>query len=313
MAPRIKVEIAQMDLIGQVFDRQQTHMQGVGQFVRANCGAQGAFTGVLGLLEGHYRGAYDAGTQGMSNGATIAGVCSEKTAATRSTFVARDQAAYERIAAKQGINAPYEAPRGGTVQPGAPIGGPGTGGKSSGPFDFMKQFKDWVGLGDKVTQPLHSNVKNLWKVKDRDHDLSDMTDPKYWIQRKIPQRFNDWSHGMDGMTPTERGNELRRRQREAYENGQDWSRDHVPGREDDRGSRSPAGGAMTDKDAGRFNTATKVLQLPGAVVGEGEGLHDTWDRLHDIEDQQTAVRQAEAGPKNDGAIKWATKDKGGTW
>ncbi|WP_460967107.1 hypothetical protein [Pedococcus soli] len=317
MAPKIKVEIAQMDLIGQVLDRQQGHMQGVGSFVRTNCSANGAFTGVLGLLEGHYRGAYDAGSQGMTNGATIARVASDKTAATRADFIARDRAAYERIAAKQGVDAPYEAPRGGTVRPGAPIGPGGRGG--SGPFGFLDQLsflkggKDVVSTTDTLTKPLRQNPKDLWRVHERADDLADRTDPKYWVQRGLTKQVNALRQKLDGMSPTERGTYLRNRQRDAYAGGQDWARDHVPGRQDEDGSRSPAAGALSNPDSELVGKGAKALQAPGAVLSETQGVLDAGHRLADTLGQTGRTDDAVDGPANTEAIRWATKDKGGTW
>jgi hypothetical protein len=313
MPPKIKVEIAQMDLIGQVFDRQKGHMQGVGTFVQTNCRASGAFTGVLGLLEGHYRGAYDAGSKGMTNGATIAEVCSDKTAQTRKTFIDKDRAAYERIAAKNGVKVPYEAPRGGTLPPGAPMGGGSGPGSGFGPFKFMKDFKDWVDIGGKVGKPLYQDPKGIWKVKNGDYDKSEVTDPKYWIQRGLTKQVNALRQKMDGMSPSERADYLRQRQRDAHESGQDAAREHVPGREDDRGSRSPAAGSVTAKDATRIDTASKVAQLPGAVVGETEGVIAAGEHLGESIDQTGRVNDAVNGPKNDESINWADKNKGGTW
>lgn len=318
MAPKIRVEIAQMDLIGQVLDRQQGHMQGVGSFVRTNCSAGGAFTGVLGLLEGHYRGAYDAGTRGMTNGATIAQVASDKTAATRADFIDRDRAAHDRIAAKQGVNAPYEAPRGGTVRTGVPIG-PLSGKGGSGPFGFLDQLsflkssKDVVSTTDTLTKPLRQNPKELWRVQQRTEDLADKTDPKYWIQRSLNKQVNALREKLDGMSPTERGAYLRNRQRDAYANGQDYIRDHVPGRHDEDGSRAPAAGGMSAKDSETIGKGAKALQAPGAVLSEGQGVLDAGTRLAETLGQTGRTDDAVDGPANTELIRWANKDKGGTW
>lgn len=318
MAPKIRVEIAQLDLIGQVLDRQQGHMQGVGSFVRTNCSARGAFTGVLGLLEGHYRGAYDAGSQGMTNGATIARVASDKTAATRADFIERDRAAHDRIAAKQGVNAPYEAPRGGTVRTGTPIG-PLAGRGGSGPFGFLDQLsflkssKDLVSTADTLSKPLRQNPRELWRVQRRTEDLADRTDPRYWIQRGLTSQANALRQKLDGMSATERGTYLRNRQRDFYARGQDFARTHVPGRADEDGSRSPAAGALSDRDSEMLGKGAKVLQAPGAVLSETQGVLDAGQRLAETADQAGRTAEAADGPANTEAIRWAAKDKGGTW
>jgi hypothetical protein len=311
MAPKIKVEIAQLDLAEQVLDRQRAHMDGAGRFVQANCRASGAFTGVLGLLEGHYSRAYDAGTRGMSNGSTIADTCATLTNGTRKEFIARDRAAYEAMA-KKGTNLPpYHAPTGGTVRSGMPVG-PVSGATSGGGFlDGMKSWNSYVDNATHVSKPLWQNPKELWRVQQGNFDATQRTDPKYWIQRGLDKQFNALRKKLDGMSPTERGNYLRNRQRTAYADGQDWARRHHL--DNDPASPSPASGAVTTRDAGRIDTLSKAVQAPTALVSEGKDVIDAAGRLGDTVDQTARVNDAVNGPKNDGGITWAKKHKGGTW
>ncbi|HET8765769.1 MAG TPA: hypothetical protein VFM86_00435 [Pedococcus sp.] len=312
MAPKIKVEIAQLDLAEQVLDRQRGHMDAAGRFVQANCRASGAFTGVLGLLEGHYSRAYDAGTRGMSNGSTIADTCATLTNGTRKEFIARDRAAYEAMA-KKGVNLPpYEAPTGGTVRTGAPLG-PGIARPSGGTFlDGMKQWKTWVENTTHLSKPAWQNPRELWRIQQRNFDATQRTDPKYWIQRGLDRHFNALTQRVDGMSPTELGTYLRNRQRDYYSRGQDFARRH-PILDNDSASRSPAAGAVTASDAGRLDTLSKGLQAPAAVLSEGKDVLDAAGRLGDTIDQTQQVNDAVNGPKNDGGITWAKNHKGGTW
>jgi hypothetical protein len=312
MAPKIKVEIAQLDLVQQVLDRQRTHMDGAGRFVQANCRASGAFTGVLGLLEGHYSRAYEAGTRGMSNGSTIADTCATLTNGTRKEFIARDRAAYEAMA-KKGVNLPpYEAPTGGTVRSGVPVG-PVSGTPSGGGFlDGMKSWKTYVDNATHYSKPLWQNPKEIWRIQQGNFDSTQRTDPKYWIQRGLDKQFNALRKKIDGMSPTERGNYLRNRQRAAYADGQDFARRH-PYLDNDPASPSPAAGAVTARDASRIDTASKALQAPTALVSEGQDVLKAGERLGDTIDQTQQVNDAVNGPKNDGGITWAKNHKGGTW
>ena len=312
MAPKIKVEIAQLDLAEQVLERQKAHMDGAGRFVQANCRASGAFTGVLGLLEGHYSRAYDAGTTGMSNGSTIAQTCATLTNGTRKEFIARDRAAYEAMA-KKGTNLPpYEAPTGGTVRSGVPVGPVSAKPAPGVPLlDQMKSWKDFVEQATHVTKPGWQNPKELWRVQQGNFDSTQRTDPKYWIQRGLDKQVNALRKKLDGMSPTERGNYLRNRQRSAYADGQDWARRH--GLDNDSASPSPASGAVTSPDAGRIDTLGKAVTAPSALVSEGKDIWDAKDRLLGAIDQTRQVDDAVNGPRNDDGITWAKNHKGGTW
>ncbi|GAB3447946.1 hypothetical protein GCM10027517_32410 [Phycicoccus ginsengisoli] len=312
MAPKIKVEIAQLDLVEQVLDRQKTHMDLAGRVVQSTCRASGAFTGVLGLLEGHYARAYEAGSRGMANGSTIADTCATLTNGTRKEFIARDRAAYEAMARKGTNLPPYQAPAGGTVRTGAPVG-TGLPKPTGGPFlDGMKQWKNWVENATHLSKPGWQNPRELWRIQQRNFDATQRTDPKYWIQRGLDRQFNALTKRIDGMSPTELGTYLRNRERDYYTRGQDFARRH-PLLDNDSASRAPAAGAFTASDAGRLDTFSKGLQAPTALLSEGKDLVDAAGRLGDTVDQTQRVDAAVDGPKNDGGVTWAKNHKGGTW
>ena len=121
-----KVNLVEMDKIGQVFDRQGGYLKTGSRSSRATAPPRG-FTGVLSFLEGHYQRCYDAGNTGMGNGVKIADKAATTIRANRAVYVETDRQAYEKLRKNNPSLPPYQEPKG-QLPAGAktPASGPST-------------------------------------------------------------------------------------------------------------------------------------------------------------------------------------------
>ena len=330
------VEIGQMDLVRQLFDRQQQHMTAISAYVRSNCTAAGAFSGwIMSTMHGHYTDCLDSATTGLGHGAGIAGHCSDKIQLTQKTYLAIDRRAYERFAAQQkaaGVKvAAYQPPPGGGVL------GPPTDGYTAplGPAADGRVRSAWGAAGQAAGIPAGLLQKGV-----------PGTDPTHnWNRQPYNWREEGWNwKKWGGNTTLELANNARTRvddalagegqtgqQRAAarhhglserydryYDRGHSFAGPHVPDGTRYEGAADADGTIVNDKRPG--SAWTQGLKDDITVATDAKEAYDTvkesFKAGHELYTAASAdihVHQVAGGPSNSGAYTWSENDKGGTW
>ena len=330
------VEVGQMDLARQLFDRQQKHMTAIGEYVRSHCAASGAFSGwIMSTMRGHYTDCLDSATTGMGHGAEIAGHCSDKIQQTQKTYLAMDRRAYERFAAQQkaaGIKvAAYQAPPWGGVlgpaqdgfQPATASGDPGrvrsawgaAGELGAVPAGLLKK-------GVPSTDPTHNWSRQPYNWREEGWDW------KKWGGNTTLELANngrsllDNALADDGQTGQERAaaryQDLSDRYDRAFDRGHGFAGSRVPDGTRYEGAADADGNIVNDKRPG--SAWTQGVKDDLKVANDAKEAYSTVTEsfkagkdLYDAAGDDLHVHQVASGPSNSGSYTWSENDKGGTW
>lgn len=319
------VEIGQMDLARQLFDRQRGHMTAINTYIGSTCTAPGAFRGLMGLFQGHYSDTLASAQTGMTSGAGIAEHCSSKIDQTRENYLRQDRAAYDRFAAK-------EKAAGRTVAPYKPPAGGGPLGPAQSTFPGPKPGE--AGGGASALGYLGGTAKDLGKnAVDAAVDRNDAEN-----RRANPNRYDEWRAGRynrglygtgEGLDPAggyRTGDDYSHNTRmqngfdRGYYQGSRYAAGHVPdgtaysGAADQDGNitqnRRPGSAWATDEATAPVRAYNAGQELYDGVKGTVEAGQDLYDAYQTNQD----VNHLADGPANTGSRDWATHDtKGGTW
>jgi hypothetical protein len=329
------VEIGQMDLAQQLFQRQQQHMTAIGSYVSSNCAASGAFSGlIMSTMRGHYTDCLSSATTGMGHGAEIAGHCSDKIQQTQHTYLAMDRRAYERFAAQQKaagikVGAYQPPPGGGVLGPASESYTASSAGGADGGRSFWGATKEVgavpAGLmhkGLSSTDPVHNwNRRGYnwreegweWKKWAGDKALKATNHTRAWLDDRLAD---------DGQTGQQRAaaryHDLGDRYDRAFDRGHSFAASHVPDGTHYAGASDADGNIVNDKRPGSawthglkddIKTVKDVQDAYGTVkdsIEAGKGLYEAVG--NDIH-----VHEVASGPSNSGSYSWSKNDKGGTW
>lgn len=276
MGKNLDVEIADLDLIEQVFQRQRQHLAAIGSYVDSTCRVPGALSGVLSFVAGDYGSACDAAHQGYVNGQTIAGTCASKATETKASMLETDRKQYERYAAHERALGhdvpPYTPPKG---------GGP------LGPADASAEAAPGADAKTKINFPYPDWVKKSGEVLGYDPNDpfkrsgpngADYTDPKYWARR-----------GVEGAT--------------------DWGRQHAGFDGPTGRHRAPLPSVPSDVGStvkGLGNT----LAAPISAVNNGLGVISAGQHVQAAQQTSADLTTTIDGPSNTGGIDWANGQSG---
>lgn len=313
------------DLMNELFTKQDGHMQAISGYLQGNCEASGAFSGIIGPLQGHYSGAYNDAHQGMQNGSTIAQHCATKIGESKQQVLADDKSAYEKMAALAKKNGhpmpPWHAPSGST-------GGLGEGKEldekgESKFFEEVKRFRAEVEWGSKGPGRLTGDPLDPLKPGELSYDQ--YVDPKSLIQHQIDNyvskgQMAHYQHLADNDPGGHdagyfRDQALLDRQYKfegGFASGQSYAQEHL---HTDAGSTSLHDSPWLDKD-GR-ETLHTAAETPGKVLNIATALPATiqaGQHLHEAQETSTELSATAAGPSNTGSTNWANNDNsGGEW
>lgn len=279
MGQNLDVEIADMDLIKQVFQRQQQHLAAISGYVDSTCRVPGAMSGVLSFVAGDYASACDTAHQGYENGQTIATTCATKTDETKTALIETDRAQYERYAA-------HERALGHSVPPYTPPPGGGT----LGPAGSQARAGEGADPKFKIPNTYPDRVKKIGEVLGYDPNDpyarsgpqgADYLDPKYWSKRGVEAATDYGRHvaGVDGPHGRHRA--------------------PLPTLPEDTGSTVKGVGSLVGTPVSAINNGIGVVTA-GQHVQHAEQTHD---------DVENSVH----GPSNDAGIDWANAQNGGAW
>ena len=279
MGQNLDVEIADMDLIKQVFERQKDHLAKIGSYVDSTCTVPGALSGVLSFVAGDYSGACDQAHQGYENGQTIASTCATKTGETKAALLETDRKQYERYAA-------HERALGHDVPPYTPPPGGGT----LGPADSEADAAAGADAKFKIDNTYPDRTKKIGEVLGYDpnnpYDRSgpkgaDYFDPKYWGRR-----------GVEGVT--------------------DYGR-HVAGVDGPPGRHRAPLPTLPDDTGSTVKGLGSLVSTPISAVNNGIGIVTAGQHVDQAQATHTDVQSSAHGPSNDGGIDWANSQSGDTW
>jgi hypothetical protein len=302
-----KVDLVEMDKIGQLFDRQKGYLTTGQSFLATNARPAG-YTGVLSLLEPHYRTCYDAGTTGMGHGVKIAETCATTIRSNFKQYVADDRAAYEQLNKYNKNAAPYPYPSGqlGAGGSRAPSGGPGMPQRI---WDGAKWVTSWT---KKATSPLstvndwsQSHLQSSNKAtrvgKLADKNKSDLDPPKWlqdpagYVKDKVSEaakaedvKAYNKAHGTT-LTPEEYDKRIQ---------NQWW-----------KAMGKPDGPTASQQHS--MNTVLSAAQLPGQLVGTIDDIIDEGKQTLEEIERARRISQLK-GTDNTGSTAWANSN-GGTW
>ena len=322
-----RVDLAEMDKIGQLFDRQKEYLTSGQGFLSANAAPRG-FTGVLSFLEGHYQRCYEAGTKGMGNGVAIADKCSRTIKANYAQYVADDRAAYEQLN-KHNKNAPPYQPPTGTLGAGGQPGQPSGPGAAQRVWDGTK----WVTAQAKTAGEhadtafgLHNRGANNSAKRKELGKLGDQADDKSMLGGKDTNWFEDpwgtakgkasdyvkeWQAKAAGYKSAEaQESAMTQEYRDAYRDKRaDVRQDQRANGQTPNDTRPFVTPSAEKQQA--LNGAIDAVQKPAELIDAAEGVYDAGKGLLD-EIQRAASIQRLKNTDNTGSSTWAN-DSGGTW
>lgn len=285
MSQSLDVEIADMDLIKQVFQRQQQHLAAISSYVDSTCRVPGALSGVLSFVAGDYGSACDAAHQGFANGQKIATTCATKTDETKTSMLATDKVQYERYAA-------HERSLGHIV----PAYTPPAGGGALGPAATSADDAAAAAAKFKINGAYPDRLKKTGEVLGYDPNDpftrsgpngADYIDPKFWAKR-----------GVENLTDAGR-------RAAGYGGPAGAHRAPLPRIPEDVGS--------TVKGVG------SVIGTPISAVNNGIGIVTAGQHVQAAQATHTDVDASVNGPSNSGGIDWANSQtssptsNGDTW
>ena len=337
------VEVGQLDLVRQLFDRQQQHMAQIGSYVSEHCAASGAFSGlIMSTMRGHYTDCLDSATTGMGHGAQIASHCSDKTQQTQSTYLAMDRRAYERFAAQQAATgtkvAAYQPPPGGGV-----LGPPQDGWKKPSQWNTSdgtvggRYAPDgrgaagttlggtvrFLGKGTLSTDPTHSWNREPYNWREEGWEWKKWGgDKSLELANNGRARFDAWRAGRHGQTGQQRVAARYQGLSESYDHRYDQTHhltgSHLPDGTHYEGARDPDGNVVNDKRPG--SAWTHGLKDDFTVMGDAREAYGTateafktGKELLGAAANDLHVHEVANGPSNSGSWTWSGNDKGGTW
>lgn len=279
MGQNLDVEIADMDLIKQVFTRQQEHLAAISSYVDSTCRVPGALSGVLSFVAGDYSGACDTAHQGYANGQTIATTCATKTDETKAALIETDRKQYERYAA-------HERALGHSVPPYQPPAGGG----ALGPATTSADDAEGAAAKAKIDNTYPDRLKKIGEVLSIDPNDpykrsgpngADYLDPKFWGKRGVETATDHVRHsaGFDGP----------------------------PGRHRQPLPSLPGDVGPTVKGAGQ------LLQAPISAVNNGIGIVQAGQHVQHAQATHDDVQASVDGPSNSGGIDWANSQNGDVW
>ncbi|HEX8970997.1 hypothetical protein [Oryzihumus sp.] len=332
------VEIGQMDLAQQLFDRQQGHMAAIRGYVSSTCSAPGAFRGLMSLLHGHYSGCLSQAETGLDHGGQVAEHCASKIGLTRSTYLRMDKAAFDRFAEKEKAAgrtvAPYKPPVGGEslgpardtvpLPPGyAKLSRYGADGYDEGESAWAAGGKAALKGGWELTR---ESGKDAWAINDPE-TAPEPNRLDQWRAARYNRRLHDQGGGA-GLAPAggyRTGDDYSHETRvqsgfdQGYHRGSRYAASHVPDGTAYSGAADQSGNITQNRRPGSA-WAPQELGAPVELVHQGQEL---WKNGHELvagigDAQEAWAGQADAqrladGPANTGGVNWATNDKGGTW
>ncbi|MGZ4697678.1 MAG: hypothetical protein ACXVGT_09255, partial [Oryzihumus sp.] len=337
------VEIGQMDLAQQLFQRQQEHMAAVGSYVGKHCTASGAFDGlIMSTMRGHYTDCLSSATTGMGHGAEIAGHCSDKIQQTQHTYLAMDRKAYERFAAQQkaaGIKVgAYQPPAGGGVlgPPQEVWKQPSEWNTSDGKVDGNYVKDGWgaartalggtaqfLKKGTLSTDPTHNWNRQPYTWREEGWDWKKWGgDKTLELANNGRARWDAWRGGHHGQTGQERAAARYQGLSENYDHRYDQTHrltgSHLPDGTRYEGAADADGNVVNDKRPG--SAWTQGLKDDIKVMGEAKEAYGTvteaakaGQELYGAAANDIHVHEVAGGPSNSGSWTWSGKDKGGTW
>ncbi|HPB72626.1 MAG TPA: hypothetical protein PLX71_06585 [Phycicoccus sp.] len=295
------VDLAELNRIGQLFDRQRGYFAQGQTFVAANCVPRG-YTGLLSYLAPHYQACYDAGTTGLGHGVQITEKCASTIRANQQQYLSDDRASSTSLG-KYG-----DLPPGGKRPPG-----------SSGPdvwggVKSVTSGAKWV--GDNVGRTV-SGANGMWNWQEKRADIDALgkpvkdgsklfgADTKKWedpwgtVKKKASERLADaiaarrgyWDNADYDAT-------MRRRFQSAYVFSQPDGHDSYA--QTPRASRQNA-----------LNLGLDALQKPGQVVSGVDGVIEGGRKVAaEIARAGTISHLRTTGSSDSGS--WATTT-GGNW
>ncbi len=279
MGQNLDVEIADMDLIKQVFQRQQQHLAAINSYVDSTCRVPGALSGVLSFVAGDYSSACATAHQGYVNGQTIATTCATKTDETKAALVETDRKQYERYAAHERALGhtvpPYKPPAGG-----GPLGPPA----SSAPdaAGAAKKFKIDNTLPDrakKIGETLGYDPNDPFKRSGPNG--ADYLDPKFWAKRGV-------------------------------EAGTDRAR-HLAGVDGPPGRHRKLLWTLPEDTGSTVKGAAQIIQAPISAVNNGIGIVQAGQHVQAAQATHEDVQASVDGPSNTAGIDWANSQNGDVW
>jgi hypothetical protein len=315
------VDLAEMDKIGQLFDRQKGYLEQGRSFIATNARPAG-YTGLLRLLEPHYRSCYDAGTTGIGNGVLIADKCATTIRANREVYVATDREAYEKLRAKNPNLPPYTEPRGQLPAGGSrpPAGEPGLAQRVwDGTKWVTKGGKEWAGLASDANdfRARWTNTKNMnGRLDTLDKTVKDGS-KLFGKDGGWKNTASDWAADPWGMVKKKVSGAAadgQARVRDRFEDGEDWDKKMADRFRTAYGETSNIGlpfGA-TAKQQHAVGVGLDALQKPGELVSAGDGVYKAGQSVLDEIERAQAIQRLSSA-KNTGATTTWGKSTGGTW
>ncbi|MCE1180581.1 MAG: hypothetical protein LWW86_16325 [Micrococcales bacterium] len=321
------VELDQLDLARQLFDRQKSHMASIDGYISTTCHAPGAFRGLMTLLQGHYGGALTSAHTGMSSGQTIAGECSSRIVTSRDQIIADDSASATKFA-QQGSGQVLGAAQ---ERYTPPAGSDPLGGKTP---DGRYPTNPAGGAWSATSGAAGDLLDELGKKASGINDPETSPNPTWWDERRAGRYNRDmYDRGQgEGLSPSggyRTGDDYSYNSRvqsgfdQGYYRGSRWAAGQVPDGTPYEGAADRDGNITQNRRPGSAwmdPTVADNVSAPYGLYTEGKDLVDNvtgiWDEGKDLVERWEAnqrVNQLADGPSNTGSLQWATNPNGGTW
>ncbi|GAA1238515.1 hypothetical protein [Oryzihumus leptocrescens] len=332
------VEIGQMDLAEQLFERQQGHMAAIRGYVSSTCSAPGAFQGLMSLLRGHYSGCLSQAETGLDHGGQVADHCASKIGLTRSTYLRMDKAAYDRFAEKEKAAgrtvAPYKPPVGGGslgparsdvplpedyakaahfsstgyYEPGSVLGAAGSALRDTTKEVGAKVIEDSWAINDPETKP-KPNWADTWRAGHYNSDLYNQGNGAGMDPSGGYRTPEDYAHETKVQSAFDQG----------YYRGSRYAAGHVPDGTAYSGAADQDGYITQNRRPGSTWAPHELgapLELSNGLGELGEKTNGVLDGLagaRDAFESAKDVNDLAHGAANTAGTTWARTDKGGTW
>ena len=296
-----EVEIADMDLLQQVFDRQQAHLDAIKQYVTGNCTTPGGFGIVLQPLAPHYERAYDDGVTGLGNGATVAEACSTKIVETKQALLDTDRKQYERYAQHEAALGhdvpPYTPPAGGGALP--PASGGYTEPGEEGKYPSLEDPYKWLASKGYDGAETAARVGHT-----PEHSAGGPADEPGSDTHEGGEHRADGSDPSGSDTSGSGSSDGGSSGSGSADGGSSGSGSSGSGSD---GPQHRAGGGRHEAPDGPnvIDKATDIYNAPGEYIETGQDLAETAETSQDLD-------EAADGPSNDDQTEWANSG-GGSW